>query len=67
VANTESIYTTVEGGDVMWEYYIWALKSVVWVEVRYAVWKAAPIKIKMQIVGLMAANQKPKAVQVPQL
>lgn len=31
---------------------------------KYAVWKAAPLKIKMQIVALVAANNKPKAVQL---
>lgn len=31
---------------------------------RYAVWKAAPIRVKLQIVGLMASGQKPRAVKV---
>lgn len=31
---------------------------------KYAVWKAAPLKTKMQIVGLIAAGQKPKAVKL---
>lgn len=31
---------------------------------KYAVWKAAPLKTKMQIVGLIASGQKPKAVKL---
>lgn len=31
---------------------------------KYAVWKAAPIRIKLQIVGLIASGQKPRAVKL---
>lgn len=31
---------------------------------KFAVWKAAPLKTKMQIVGLVASGQKPKAVKL---